>query len=190
MTERRCKTCGAVLVRLPKHSRAQWEAKRYCDRRCAAQRLIVERYCACGCGAMVLSGRKYVEGHRPLKLMSNGYRRIYRPGHPLADPTGMVLEHRAVVHDAGVAIPPGHHVHHRNGVKTDNRIGNLEVLPASEHHRQHAREAGYIVNQFGRYPLRGTRVCERCGVAFKPWTSDGRYCSRSCANQRALEESA
>lgn len=78
---------------------------------------------------------------------------MFAPTHPLAYSDGNVLEHRKVLHDAGVEIPEGWHVHHRNGNKLDNRLENLEVLPAAEHHRRHAREQGFVVNQFGVWPL-------------------------------------
>src|SRR3990167_1040709 len=35
------------------------------------------------------------------------------------------------------AIPPGHHIHHKNHNNLDNRIENLECLPASEHVHYH-----------------------------------------------------
>ena len=54
----------------------------------------------------------------------------------------------------GIEIPEGHHVHHINGDKLDNRLENLEVVDASEHHRRHVREQGYVVNQYGVWPLR------------------------------------
>jgi hypothetical protein len=73
------------------------------------------------------------------------------PGHPLASRDGYVLEHRLVLHAAGVEIPPGHHVHHVNGVKDDNRIENLVALPASDHHRHHVGDA--VVNQSGTHPV-------------------------------------
>lgn len=80
--------------------------------------------CACGCGQTTLPKRKYVKGHRQLKPMANGYMRSFRPRHALADQYGMVLDHRAVVYDAGIAVPSGHHVHHKNG---DEALSHVEL---------------------------------------------------------------
>lgn len=112
--------------------------------------------CACGCDEPVhLPYRKFIKGHRPIKPMQNGYVRVWRgPHHPLAGKDGNVLAHRLVLHDAGIAIPDGWNVHHKNGNKQDNRLENLEVLPKSEHHRLHIREAGCVVNQYGTWSLR------------------------------------
>jgi hypothetical protein len=93
--------------------------------------------------------------HAPRRsVMRHGYVRVWAPRHPLANADGYALEHRLVLHDAGVEIPEGCHVHHRNGDKADNRLENLEVLGESEHHRHHAREAGVVVNQYGTWPVR------------------------------------
>lgn len=103
---------------------------------------------------MHLPGRKYIKGHRPLVPTKQGYRRVYAPGHPLANKDGNILEHRKVLHDAGIQVPPGWHVHHRNENKLDNRLENLEVLPPRMHTREHLKRVGYVVNQFGRWPVR------------------------------------
>ena len=55
--------------------------------------------------------------------------------------TGYVAEHRYVVYEAGVEIPVGHHVHHLNHNKLDNRLENLEVLSNSEHISKHHRRS-------------------------------------------------
>jgi hypothetical protein len=116
--------------------------------------------------------------------MQLGYVRVWEPGHPLAAKDGYVLEHRKVVYDAGIEIPAGAQVHHRNGVRDDNRLENLEVKGESAHHRDHIVAAGFVRNQHGRFALRTLRQCERCGEPFMPWKPTGRFCSRVCANQR------
>lgn len=150
---RRCEVCGTELVRRRGHSRAQWEGKRFCGQACVGVSQRKPHDCACGCGERPLPQRKWVKGHRP-KSRLKGYIRIYKPSHPLANADGHVLEHRMVLYDAGVDIPPGSNVHHKNGIKDDNRLENLEVLAKSEHHRLHVRTAGFVVNQYGTWPVR------------------------------------
>jgi hypothetical protein len=58
---------------------------------------------------------------------------VWVPGHPVANSDGYALEHRYVLHEAGVELPQGRHVHHLNEDKTDNRIENLVVLTPLEH---------------------------------------------------------
>lgn len=85
--------------------------------------------------------------------MTNGYVYRYEHGHPMAYSNGLVYEHRYVLHEAGIDIPPGSCVHHINGDKTDNRLENLEVVDLGQHTSHHNQQAGVVKNQFGTFPL-------------------------------------
>lgn len=70
--------------------------------------------------------REHPEGTR--RVYRSGYVEVRAPSHPNAGKNGWVLEHRMVM-AALIGRPLRTHetVHHRNGVKTDNRPANLEL---------------------------------------------------------------
>ncbi len=67
-------------------------------------------------------------------------------------------------------VPEGHVVHHKNHVKHDNRLENLQLMTHEEHSRHHN-------DKHAR-----TRACESCGTQYTPAaTKRGR--SRTCSPQ-------
>ncbi len=60
---------------------------------------------------------------------SDGYLREYAPDHPNAQHDGYVLQHRLVMsRHLGRPLLPDESVHHRNGDRTDNHLGNLTLM--------------------------------------------------------------
>lgn len=74
-------------------------------------------------------------------ISSTGYIRIHFPDHPKSDKFGYVFEHDLIMECAiGRWLQPDEVVHHKNGIKTDNRLKNLELLSRSDHMRLHRKE--------------------------------------------------
>jgi len=62
------------------------------------------------------------------KKGSDGYALYKKPSHPRAFNRGFVLEHRLIFEKyIGRYLKKSDTIHHKNGIKTDNRIENLEL---------------------------------------------------------------
>ena len=65
---------------------------------------------------------------------NEGYVYLRIPDHPFCKSNGNILEHRVVMEKhLGRYLKPNEDVHHINGVKNDNRIENLQLLPHGKH---------------------------------------------------------
>lgn len=76
------------------------------------------------------------EGHK--KLRTDGYVYVYYPKHVNATKDGYIMEHHLVMEKhIGRPISKGEVVHHRNHIRNDNSIENLQLMTFSEHARYH-----------------------------------------------------
>lgn len=68
--------------------------------------------------------RSNIRAHRD----SSGYILLYMPDHPTASTKGIIPEHRLIMEQMiGRHLVKNENVHHKNGVRDDNRPENLEL---------------------------------------------------------------
>ncbi len=68
-----------------------------------------------------------------------GYIREYCPDHPMRDVSSMVAQHRLVMEGMiGRLLDRDEVVHHKNGMRNDNRPENLELMSLHAHGQHHA----------------------------------------------------
>lgn len=80
--------------------------------------------------------------------------RANRPGHPNAAKDGAIHEHVFVMSEyLGRALLSGETVHHKNGIRHDNRIDNLELWvsahPAGQRVEDLLQFAHEIIDRYG-----------------------------------------
>ena len=77
-------------------------------------------------------------------ISNRGYVIAYRKGHPNADRRGYLPEHRLVMSELlGRPLCADEDVHHKNGIRTDNRPENLELRP---YHHGRGQDVPDLVN--------------------------------------------
>lgn len=98
------------------------------------------------------------------KITNYGYIMIRSLSHPFRNKNDFVFEHRLVIeanadkfNDKYFTIINGkkylkkeYEVHHKNEIKTDNRIENLAILTKIEHRRLHNSQCKIIRNRYGQ----------------------------------------
>ena len=87
------------------------------------------------------------------RLTKDGYFRMYSGKHPYSNGRKEIHVHVMVMEmHIGRAIYQDECVHHKNGIKTDNRLENLELMKHANHSREHNLELTKKRNRvMGRY---------------------------------------
>lgn len=123
---------------------------------------------------IVHSGERNPNWRGGRTVTGHGYVLVRLPDHPLADVRGYVYEHRLVAEQlVGRPLEPGEQIHHKNGIKSDNRAENLEVMPSMAHHRLQHRNARSDL-RLPDEPNPAVECACGCGYQFLKYDSAGR----------------
>lgn len=131
------------------------------------------KLCACGCGQEVKN--RFRKGHyinilNRINILENhpkwkGGRKIDVYGYVLVklrnyrhcNNQGYVFEHRYIYEQYHkCCLLPWIVIHHKNEIRNDNRIENLEPMTHKEHHRLHKLGKSYVKKDMS------DRICLKC----------------------------
>lgn len=118
-----------------------------------------QKYCSRSCADLHRgkSDKRYWTGHRPgwqykTALDQDGYVRVYARLHPFCDGRLLMLQHQMLMEvQIGRRLHPDECVHHINGDRKDNRLGNLQLMTKSEHSALHGRTSSRPRGKDGRF---------------------------------------
>ncbi|MDX2813416.1 HNH endonuclease signature motif containing protein [Streptomyces sp. PA03-5A] len=136
------------------------------------------------------NGYRYFEG-------KDGY---WQSGTRTGPGRGERLLHRAVWAHAHGPIPEGIHIHHKDGDRANNDLGNLEPMTEADHLRLHkATPVGATAADSetrSRYRKEewvrrqpSTVTCAECGTDFESTGVRARFCKPACRKRFSYHES-
>lgn len=106
-----------------------------CGKEFTATRRNIDRGGGKFCSHSCQRGKYNPFWHGGKTYSKKGYVYIRKPDHPNANPRGYVAEHRLIMEEElGRYLNLSEVIHHKNGIRDDNRVENLELfINHSEH---------------------------------------------------------